>query len=543
MINSILSLSSVLSTIGSVFLSILILLLTITVHEFGHYIVGKILKFKINEFSIGMGPVLYKKVKKSGEVFSIRLLPLGGFCAFEGEDEDGAPTATQNEKGGAVECENGEKLADSAINADNSAETDEQINSNGTLSNGEDDFFNDEVKAVKKLSPNAFNNKKPWQRILVLIAGASLNFIFAILLVFLNFAIYGHSCFETYEIKSSHASVNAYEEFSLESGDRITSIDGKYVYLTTDFVDALNGKKKGDMVKIKVVDKSGASKTRDVMLRSDVNSRSMSDFLSCFKALGVATVPYVKPDSESKLADGAYLFRFNDKNAPDGESEEYYQCTRIYDVDSICVYLANCNEGDTVGFWMSSDDENAIGGKQLVNVTLTDWDSVDKTDKVAVMDYLGIEIDGENSSDNELLYSYQVSSGNVRMNFGELLYRPVVYSFKTVGQTFRAIGGLFNGTVAITEVSGPVGTVAFTSEYVKYGFNYVLEIASIIGISVAIFNLLPIPALDGARVVFVAIEWIFKKRVSRKIEGTIHAVGLIALLFFAVFIDLIKLFI
>ena len=76
-----------LSAIGSVALAILILLAMITVHEFGHYIAGKILKFKINEFAIGFGPKLFKrKSKKTGELFSVRLLPLGGFCAFEGED-------------------------------------------------------------------------------------------------------------------------------------------------------------------------------------------------------------------------------------------------------------------------------------------------------------------------------------------------------------------------------------------------------------------------------------------------------------------------
>ncbi|MBD5584824.1 MAG: hypothetical protein HDQ88_07060, partial [Clostridia bacterium] len=77
-----LSVSSVMATIGSVLLAILILLAMITVHEFGHYLAGKALKFKINEFAIGFGPRLFKKTsKKSGEVFSVRLLPLGGFCA------------------------------------------------------------------------------------------------------------------------------------------------------------------------------------------------------------------------------------------------------------------------------------------------------------------------------------------------------------------------------------------------------------------------------------------------------------------------------
>jgi regulator of sigma E protease len=81
--------SGVWQTIGSVALAILVLLAMITVHEFGHYVVGKILKFKITEFSIGFGPAIFKRVsKKTGEIFAIRLIPLGGYCAFDGEDGD-----------------------------------------------------------------------------------------------------------------------------------------------------------------------------------------------------------------------------------------------------------------------------------------------------------------------------------------------------------------------------------------------------------------------------------------------------------------------
>ena len=77
-----------LRSFGGVVLAIVILLAMITIHEFGHYIAGKILGFKINEFSIGFGPALFKKrSKKTGEIFALRIIPLGGYCAFDGEDE------------------------------------------------------------------------------------------------------------------------------------------------------------------------------------------------------------------------------------------------------------------------------------------------------------------------------------------------------------------------------------------------------------------------------------------------------------------------
>lgn len=82
-----------------ILLALLILMVLITVHEFGHYLAGKALGFKINEFSIGFGKAIYSKTKKNGEKFSIRIIPLGGYCAFDGEDEaEGSPTSFNAQK-------------------------------------------------------------------------------------------------------------------------------------------------------------------------------------------------------------------------------------------------------------------------------------------------------------------------------------------------------------------------------------------------------------------------------------------------------------
>ena len=67
--------------------AILIFGLLIAVHEFGHFITAKLCGVKVNEFSIGMGPLLLQK-EKGETVYSLRLLPIGGYCAMEGEDEE-----------------------------------------------------------------------------------------------------------------------------------------------------------------------------------------------------------------------------------------------------------------------------------------------------------------------------------------------------------------------------------------------------------------------------------------------------------------------
>ncbi|MBO5736371.1 MAG: site-2 protease family protein, partial [Clostridia bacterium] len=85
---NLLSFAGVMKSVGSILLAVLILLVMVTVHEFGHYVAGRILHFKINEFSVGFGPAIFKKrSKKTGELFALRVIPLGGYCAFDGEDE------------------------------------------------------------------------------------------------------------------------------------------------------------------------------------------------------------------------------------------------------------------------------------------------------------------------------------------------------------------------------------------------------------------------------------------------------------------------
>ena len=66
---------------------ILIFGVLIAVHELGHFMAAKLCGVKVNEFSIGMGPLLWHKQKGETE-YSLRALPIGGFCAMEGEDED-----------------------------------------------------------------------------------------------------------------------------------------------------------------------------------------------------------------------------------------------------------------------------------------------------------------------------------------------------------------------------------------------------------------------------------------------------------------------
>jgi regulator of sigma E protease len=94
----------------------------------------------------------------------------------------------------------------------------------------------------------------------------------------------------------------------------------------------------------------------------------------------------------------------------------------------------------------------------------------------------------------------------------------------------NGIIGMIVGTIPFIP-AGPVGIVQVTGEVAHAGISPVLELAAFISIAIAITQLIPFPALDGGRIVFVIIEWIRRgKRVSHRVEGIVHSVGFMILL-------------
>ena len=114
------------------------------------------------------------------------------------------------------------------------------------------------------------------------------------------------------------------------------------------------------------------------------------------------------------------------------------------------------------------------------------------------------------------------------------------YSGRIAGTIFKVLGELLTGNLGLDAMGGPVTTIKLTSQLATQSVQSFLEIAAYIGVNLAVFNLLPIPALDGSKVIFCLIEWIFRKPVPRKIEAVIHVVGFILILLFAVLVDILQ---
>lgn len=125
-------------------------------------------------------------------------------------------------------------------------------------------------------------------------------------------------------------------------------------------------------------------------------------------------------------------------------------------------------------------------------------------------------------------------------------------SIKYAGETtlslyklmFTTIKQLFNGRASVKDLSGPVGIYTIVSEESKAGFQNILYLTAYLSINVGFINLLPFPAFDGGRVVFLIIEKIRRKRVPAKVEGIVNGVGfalLILLMLFVTFNDILRL--
>jgi regulator of sigma E protease len=104
---------------------------------------------------------------------------------------------------------------------------------------------------------------------------------------------------------------------------------------------------------------------------------------------------------------------------------------------------------------------------------------------------------------------------------------------------------LFNGKVGVNQLSGPVGIYSIVDSQAEEGLEAILYLMAYLSINVGLINLLPLPAFDGGRILFLFIEKIFRKPVSKKVEGIIHTIGfflILALLAYVTFNDIFRLF-
>lgn len=198
----------------------------------------------------------------------------------------------------------------------------------------------------------------------------------------------------------------------------------------------------------------------------------------------------------------------------------------VEDVPSV-AQQAGIEEGD---FILAIDGRSIAYYNDVSNVIA----AADGEEAVFTVERNGekLDITVKNLYNAELERNYMgvtIAAARKSYSFPEACAGSFRYTFTMVREMFSFFGTLFKGQIHSGDVMGFVGTIDLIGQAVRLGFETVLRIAVLISINLGIVNLLPFPALDGGRLVFLLFA-IFGIRINERVEGIIHAVGLIILL-------------
>ena len=134
------------------------------------------------------------------------------------------------------------------------------------------------------------------------------------------------------------------------------------------------------------------------------------------------------------------------------------------------------------------------------------------------------------------LIGITISPVRVKYGFFQSIGQSFRYLWTMVRETFAFFGNAFRGQVQSTDVAGPVGIITLLGEAVRSSFETVLRFGMMISISLAIMNLLPLPALDGGRIAFMVVEAVRGKAIPPEKEGMVHFVGIVLLFGLIIFL-------
>lgn len=398
----------------------------IFIHEGGHFLVAKLCKIKVNEFAIGFGPTILKWQTEETK-YALRLIPLGGFVSMVGEEQ----------------------------------RVDEQ---------------------------GSFSKASIPKRIAVVMAGATVNIIFGLLVYFILMASNG--VYVSNEIEST---IDGYiaQEIGLQEGDKIIEINSKKISSKND-INSILEKTEGNNINIKI-------ERQEEILQyniqpTEVKNKYTGIYLD--ENAKIVAVEKESPSQKSGLKANDVFLKINDEEI-NGDSNKVLEKIQEKGLGTLLVTVKRGNEEITV---------------ELQPEYISSY-------------YLGITLKkAPDTFINRIIYG----------------------GMETKDFAFSIIDNLkktFSGKVCVDQMMGPVGIsemVAKTDGV--YEFIYLL---ALISLSLGVTNLLPIPALDGGKILILLIEAIRRKPLSEKLEINLQLIGfsiLIALSLYITYNDVLRIF-
>lgn len=415
----------------SIIIFIIILLVLVVSHEFGHFIVAKKSGIRVDEFSFGFPPKLFGK--KIGETtYNFNLLPLGGYVKIFGENGETESTSAQ---GFSEAKKNNNRTIVKEILVEESIK--ETISPTGEVTITETETIKEDIK-INNDESRSFANKPRYIQAMILFAGVAMNFLVAWLLLSIGF------------MSGLPTSVGAVPKGATIQNQALT---------ITSILPSSPAEK-------------GGLKTGDKIVSLDT------------------------PTDSTKLLSSNF------------GTESVQNFVKAHNGEEVSVSL--------------------IRGKEPLNVTV-----VPEISKQGDNAMIGISMD---------------TIGTLKLP----IYRAIWEGLKLTSDVFvgtvvgfyNLIHSAFLGQADMSTLTGPVGIVGVVNDAAKFGFIYLLSFTAFISINLAVINLIPFPALDGGRLLFLLIEKIKGSRIKPQIANMVNMVGFGLLMILMVFItyhDIVKL--
>jgi len=405
---------------------IILISFLVVIHEGGHFLTAKAFGMKVNEFAVGFGPKIWGK-QKGETMYSVRWIPLGGFCALEGEEEEST-------------------------------------------------------------DPRAFNNKSVWARFWVVVMGPVVNIVFALLVFFIMYLSVGQ--YQTTIIESFTENSIA-EEVGIQIGDEVYKINGKRMRT----ISAINEfMRVNEDKEITVTIKRGNEKLDYTFVPRTIETGYVGLEFKNQETI-ISAVSIDSPAEGAEIKKGDKILKVND--TPVSTADEF---------------------------------SGIISKNANVPVTITyERDNTENTVTVTPVC-------------PDLLKDYEIGFiGEVAYDKLGLISKSFWQSIDQATSMLNQVVQIFSGQIELKYLSGPVGIAKVVGQ-ANTGMSF-LYLVVFISLNLGIVNLLPIPPLDGGKLVFILIEAIIRRKPNPKIEMYLQLVGmglLVALMVFVTFNDITR---
>ena len=458
-------------SLNSLIQFIKVIVIIVTVHELGHFLIARATGMRAEIFAIGMGMRLFGWNKITGFTFGdlpedwdggdhtdyrFCLLPIGGYVKISGMIDES--------------------------------------------------FDKDQMQSSPK--PYEFRSKNAWSKAAVISAGVLFNFVF-------SFLLYSGIIFSEGKDVSTVTTIasvqkgSVMEKAGLQSGDKIISINAQPVFTWEDITKALTLDNFGENRNISV-------KRNGQTLNISADGRALVESLTQKKGIGIA------PDGiRVVIAAVESIMPAEKAGMKAGDTIQTINGNTMLGVEDFVDYVKKNQSKPMYVTWKS-------GTKDKSDTIIPKYDGSTNRYRIGVQttqEYVG----PTKHIDFSLIESAGLGLDQTVMN---------------VTLFFKTISGIFQGTMSVSEtIGGPVQIAKIAGKQADQGWASFLLLVASLSVSIAVINILPLPALDGGHLVFIIIEGITGKEVPIKIKMLVQQVGvaLLLILFLLITInDLLK---